>query len=136
MAQSGDERGHLVARNLATLARLAALRDLDLQLFGHRQVARGDAEAAGGDLLHLVVGNVRPRLVVPAWVLAALAASWSVRRCRFIAIERVRCASGLSEPSDIAVTTKRLTMLSDRLDLLERNRRAERLQLAAGRGRP
>ena len=75
MAQAGDEVGHLVARQLAALARLGALRHLDLEFVGLHQVARGDAEARRGDLLdpavaHLAVGLGR----VPVGVLAPLAA--------------------------------------------------------------
>ncbi len=91
-AQPGDVRGDLVAGQLAALARLGALGDLDLELAGAGQVGRGDAEAAGGDLADLRGGPVAvlkalevreprraPRLVdvldgdVPRGVLPALA---------------------------------------------------------------
>ena len=42
----GDPRVHLVARELAALARLGALGHLDLQVVGADQVLAGDAEAA------------------------------------------------------------------------------------------
>ena len=58
VAHAGDEVGHLVAGELAALAGLGALGHLDLELFGHREVARGDAEAAGGDLLDLAVADI------------------------------------------------------------------------------
>src|SRR6185369_9728569 len=51
MAQEADVLGHLAAGQLAPLARLGALRHLDLDLVGRRQVFRRDAEAAGRDLL-------------------------------------------------------------------------------------
>src|SRR5262249_49073258 len=51
VAQARDHRVDLVARELAALARLRALGDLDLQLVGVRQVARGHAEARRRDLL-------------------------------------------------------------------------------------
>src|SRR5205085_9815202 len=41
----------LVAGQLAALARLRALRDLDLDIVGIGQIFGGDAEPAGGDLL-------------------------------------------------------------------------------------
>src|SRR5205814_159493 len=71
---AGDQVAYLVARQLAALAWLGALRHLDLELLGHRQVFGGHAEAGRGDLLDLVVGNVavRQRQVVLG-VLAALA---------------------------------------------------------------
>ncbi len=53
IAQARDQFVHLVARQLAALAGLGALRDLDLQHFGVDQVLSGDAEAARGDLLDL-----------------------------------------------------------------------------------
>ena len=69
-AQPGDQFVHLAARQLAALARLGALGDLDLQHLGVDQVGRGDAEPARGDLLDLR----HPRGTVAGRVLAALAA--------------------------------------------------------------
>ncbi len=57
-AQPGDVRGDLVAGQLAALARLGALGDLDLELLGAGQIGGGDAEAAGGDLADLRGGPV------------------------------------------------------------------------------
>ena len=51
VAQARDLDVDLVAGQLAALARLGALRDLDLQHVGVDQVGRRDAEARGGDLL-------------------------------------------------------------------------------------
>ena len=45
---------------------------------------------------------------------------------RFIAIASVSCASAEIEPYDIAPVANRLTMLGDRLDLLDRDRRPVR----------
>ena len=53
IAQLRDVFGHLVARQLAALAGLGALRHLDLDLVGRRQVFRRDAEARRGHLLDL-----------------------------------------------------------------------------------
>src|SRR5205085_3238169 len=53
VAQLGNVLGHLAPGELAALAGLRALRDLDLQHLGARQVLGGDAEAAGSDLLDL-----------------------------------------------------------------------------------
>ncbi len=52
VARLGDDRIHLVPRQLTALARLCALRHLDLQLVGIHQVIRRHAEAATGHLLH------------------------------------------------------------------------------------
>ena len=51
VAQARDVAVDLVAGQLAALARLGALRDLDLELVGVDQVVHGHAEAAGGHLL-------------------------------------------------------------------------------------
>src|SRR5690606_2394799 len=48
---AGDPRVHLLRGQLATLARLRALRQLDLQVVGLGEVLAGDAEAARRDLL-------------------------------------------------------------------------------------
>ena len=71
---AGDPRVHLVARQLAALARLGALGHLDLQVVGVHQVLAGDAEATRRHLLDgraaqvaVVVGHVA------IGVLAALA---------------------------------------------------------------
>lgn len=53
VAQPGDQFVDLVAGQLAALAGLGALGDLDLQHLGIDQVFRGHAEAAGGHLLDL-----------------------------------------------------------------------------------
>src|SRR3989442_10633280 len=53
VAQLGDVLGDLASGELAALAGLGALRDLDLQHLGARQVLGRDAEAARGHLLDL-----------------------------------------------------------------------------------
>ena len=81
-AQAGDLLGHLVGGDLAALARLGALRDLDLELLRERRVLGRDAEAPRGDLLDLRV----PLVAIPAAGLAALpgvgAAAEAVERDR------------------------------------------------------
>ena len=69
VAQAGDVAVDLVARQLAALAGLGALGDLDLDLVGVDEVVDGHAEAPGGDLL-----DRRAALVLEALgVLSALA---------------------------------------------------------------
>ena len=51
VADAGDFAVDFVARELAALAGLCALRHLDLQLRGIDEIVRGDAEAATGHLL-------------------------------------------------------------------------------------
>ena len=69
VAQAGDVAVHLVAGELAALAGLGALRDLDLELVGVGEVVHGHAEAPGRHLL-----DRRAPLVLEARrVLAALA---------------------------------------------------------------
>mmetsp|Transcript_7117 Transcript_7117/g.11628 ORF Transcript_7117/g.11628 Transcript_7117/m.11628 type:complete len:375 (-) Transcript_7117:1930-3054(-) len=53
MAQTGDQVGDLHSRQLATLAGLGPLGDLDLQLFALVEVFGGHAKAARGDLFDL-----------------------------------------------------------------------------------
>ena len=58
VAQEGDVGGDFVAGELAALAGLGALGDLDFDFGGTVEVGGGDAEAAGGDLLDSGVGVV------------------------------------------------------------------------------
>src|SRR5881396_886173 len=58
VAQLGDVLRDLASGELAALAGLRALRDLDLQHLGARQVLGGDAEAARGNLLDLRLHRV------------------------------------------------------------------------------
>src|SRR6266550_1603637 len=73
MTQPCDEACDLEAWKLASFAWLRPLRDLDLELLGPLQVAGGDAEAGGRDLLHLVVVSDSIAVVVHVGVLATLA---------------------------------------------------------------
>ena len=127
VAHLGDPRIDLAAGQLAALARLGALGHLDLQFLGVDQVVAGDAEAAGRHLLDGAVLRVAVRLVgdVARRVLAALAgvalAADAVhgdgqRLVRLLADRAVGHRARLEALHD------RL----DRLDLLERDRRARR----------
>ena len=69
VAGLGDPGIDLAAGQLAALAGLGALGQLDLDLLGRHQVLAGDAEAGRGHLLDLGVGGA----VVPLLRLAALA---------------------------------------------------------------
>ena len=125
-AQPGDVRGDLVAGQLAALARLGALGDLDLELLGAGQVGRGDAEAPGGDLADLRGGPVavlqplqvrepaprRPSAPTSSMVTSRSASSppspelarpWM----RAMATAMVSCASRDSAPSDMPPVQKR-----------------------------
>src|SRR6266851_6220463 len=73
VAQPRDEAGHLQAGQLAALARLGALSDLDLELVRALKVARRDAESRGGYLLHAIVSASAALVVVSVGVLAAFA---------------------------------------------------------------
>ena len=73
VAQARDQARHLEPRELATLARLGALRDLDLQLVGALEVARGDTEPGRRDLLDTIVATHAVTVVVGVGVFAALA---------------------------------------------------------------
>ena len=109
MAQLGDHLGHLEAGQLAALAGLGALGDLDLDLAAFVQVFGGHAEAARRDLLdrRVRIVAVRPR----AWRGAGPRRPRPSRTCapmRFMAMDSVSCASGPSAPSDMPGATKRL----------------------------
>src|SRR5919106_652931 len=69
----GDPRVDLAAGQLAALAGLGALADLDLDVVGVHQVLAGDAEAPGCDLLDRAAPEVAVRVAgVAVGVLAAL----------------------------------------------------------------
>ena len=118
VANGGDLGIHLVAGQLAALAGLRALRDLDLQIVGVDQIFGGDAEAAGSDLLDRRTGVGHE----PLRLLAALAgvglAADPVHRLG----ER-----GMRLPADRAEAHgaggEALHNFGGRLDLVERHRR-------------
>src|SRR3954468_8342565 len=55
MPQASDETADFVSRKLPAFARLGSLSHLNLDLFRMRQILGRNSEAAGGDLLDLVV---------------------------------------------------------------------------------
>ena len=57
MADARDVFGDFARGKLAAFAGLGALRHFDFEFFGVDEVIRGDAEAAGGDLLDFVRGG-------------------------------------------------------------------------------
>src|SRR6266852_4729617 len=99
MPQPRDKASDFDPWQLAALARLRSLRDLDLELLRTPEVTGRNAEPRRCDLLDAVVAPPSPELDrAPIW---------------FIAMARASCASGDKAPSDIAVLTKRLTISSD-----------------------
>ena len=104
----GDPRIDLVAGQLTALARLGALRHLDLQVVGVDQVLAGDAEAARGHLLD----GAAPRIAVRRRARSAPGSSppspvFDLAPIRFMAMASVSCASWLIDPYDIAPVEKR-----------------------------
>jgi len=112
VAQARDLRAHLVAGQLAALARLGALRHLDVELVGERAVLgvtpkRPDAICLIRELRSRAVPRVRnragssppsPQLLFPPIM--------------FIAIASVSWASADSEPCDIAPVENRRVIAS------------------------
>ena len=134
VAHPGDQLGDLEAGQLAALAGLGALGDLDLDLAALVQVFGGDAEAARGDLLDRRVGVVAVGAgLVALRVLAALAGDRAGRRCGSWRCSACSCASGDSAPRRHARRDEALADLVDALDLVERRRRAGRCGSPAGR---
>ncbi len=147
-AQLRDVFGDLVARQLAALAGLRALRHLDLQLIGVHQVFGGHAEARRGDLLDLRAQRIAflqrdvddravdaraQRLALPDQriaprVLAAFAgvrlAADAVHRHRE---RRVRLGRDRAEAHRAG--REALDDLFGRLDVLERDRHVRELEL-------
>ena len=133
VADLRDPRIDLVAGQLAALARLGALRHLDLQIVGVDQVLAGHAEARRRHLLDGAAPRVAVRVGrVARRILAAFAgvrlAAEAVHRdrqrlVRFLADRSVRHRAGREALDD------RL----DRLDLVDRDRLAARASARAGR---
>ena len=123
-----DPRIHLVPRKLTALARLGALRHLDLQLVGVDQILAGHAESPRGDLLdraalRVAVGERDVALGILAAFAGVRLPAHAVHRdgerlVRLLADRAVRHRAG-REPLDDRV---------DRLDVLERHLRPGRLQ--------
>ena len=115
-----DPRVDLGAGQLAALARLGALRHLDLDVVGVGEVERGDAEAAGGDLLDRRAALGVQQAVDVLAALAGVGAGLEPvhrdreRLVRLLADRAVAHRAGVEPLDDLA----------DRLDLLDRHRRA------------
>mmetsp|Transcript_28114 Transcript_28114/g.71895 ORF Transcript_28114/g.71895 Transcript_28114/m.71895 type:complete len:417 (+) Transcript_28114:883-2133(+) len=97
-ADRRDVRVDLGAGQLAALAGLGALRDLDLDLLGGHQVRGRDAEAARGDLLDLRLGEVAILEALEVREARRLALAVGVRDLRppalvLAALARVRAAA-------------------------------------------
>ena len=90
---------------------LEPLRHLDLQVGGVAQVVYRHAEPAGRDLLHCgCCGNLRWRPACNGGSLPRPRLCCCGRRCGFIAIAIVSCASRLMEPRETAPVAKRFTI--------------------------
>ena len=124
-----DDLRHLVAGQLAAFAGLGALRHLDLQHLGHRQIFGRHPEPAGCHLLHLAAGLIAAAAFAEtARILAALPAAALAPR----AVERdgdrlVRLDAEGAERHRAAVEA--LDDFGGGLHLVERNRRAGRRDL-------
>ncbi len=128
-----DPRIDLVAGQLPALARLGALRHLDLQIVGVDEVLAGDAESSGRDLLDRApsrvavgVGHVARRILA-AFAGVGLRAHPvhrdRQRLVRLLADRSVRHRAGREARQD----------RFDRLDFVQRHGRAGRLQAGTGR---
>ena len=124
VAQARDLLRDLVAGELAALARLRALRDLDLELVGERGVLGGDAEARRGDLLD-------PRVALRAEARGILAALAAVRaRAQPVERDRDRLVRlGRERAVRHAAAREAAHDRLCRLDLVERDRLGRRHEL-------
>ena len=126
-----DHRVDLVPGQLAALAGLGALRDLDLQHLGVDQVGRGDAEATGGDLLDLghLLGAVARRVLAALAGIGARAEAVHGDGQGLVRLgrQRAQAHAGRVEARDD---------LRQRLDRFQRQRRRRPRAGAAGRAAP
>src|SRR5882724_6977033 len=116
--EGGIERvgGALVAGELAALARLRALRHLDLQLRRRAQVGRRDAEASGGDLLdeRVLLGDVALRRLAALAAVRAGPEAVERDRDRLVRLLRERAVAHRAR-------REALDDRLDRLDLVQRH---------------
>ena len=115
---------HLVRGDLATLAGLRALRDLDLELLGRDRVLGAHAEAARRDLLDLRVALVAESIRVLAALARVRAPTESVERDGD-GLVRLRRERAMRHRSARKATHDR----RGGLDLVERDRRSGRYEL-------
>ena len=114
----------LAPGQLAALAGLGALRDLDLQLVGVGQIPDRDAEAARGDLLDRRAARVAVTAAArSAPGLRRLRPCCSCRRGGSWRSASVSCASAEIEPKLIAPGAEALDDLARGLHFVERHRR-------------
>src|SRR4051795_12380228 len=90
VADAGDRLIDLVARQFAAFAGLRALRHLDLQLVGVRQVVDRHAEAARGDLLDLRAPLVEKTLGILTPLAGFRAPADAVHRDREVLVRLAR----------------------------------------------
>ena len=81
VTQPRDQPAHLEARQLPALARLRALRHLDLDLLGVGQILRRHSEAPRSHLLDLVVQQQRLARSAPSTIGSATATEPEIRAC-------------------------------------------------------
>ena len=124
-----DQVVDLVARQLAALAGLRALRDLDLQLVGVDEVARRDAEAARGDLLDRRAAQVAVRVGRRARGSSPPSPVFERPPMRFIAIASVSCASLRDRAERHRAGREARTISLDGSTSVERDRAAGRHEL-------
>ena len=124
LAQARDLVGHLVRGDLATLARLRSLCDLDLELLGGDRVLGAHAEPARRDLLDLRVALVAEAIRALAALAGVRASSEAVERDRD-GLVRFRGERAVRHGSAREATHDR----GGRLDLLDRDRRPCRHEL-------
>ena len=119
LAQAGDLLRHLVRGDLAALAGLRALRDLDLELLGRDRVLGAHAEPARRDLLDLRVALVAEAIRALAALARVRAPAEAVQRDRD-GLVRLCGERAVRHRSAREATHDRRS----RLDLVERDRRA------------
>ena len=122
MAQLGDKFGDLEAGQLAALAGLGALGDLDLDLLAGAEIFRGHAKAARGDLLDRAGGIVA---IFERGVAALFLAAFAGDGFRADPVHRDRqrfVRLGAERAEAHARRVEPLAHLGDRLDLVDGHR--------------
>ncbi len=123
VAQAGDLERDLEARQLAALAGLGTLGDLDLELLGGVEIFGGDAEAARGHLLDRRVGVVAVGARVEALLALAALAAVGPRADPVHGDGQGLVRLGREGAQRHAGRDEALPDLGDALDLVERHRR-------------
>ena len=110
MAHARDHFVDLVAGQLAALAGLGALGNLDLQIVGIDEVIRGDAEASRSHLLDRAAAQIAVGIGLETASSSPPSPVLDFPSMRFMAMASVSCASLLIEPNDIAPVANRFTI--------------------------